>query len=217
MTPPFTFVVRHRAAPQGSKDLQTNSRGSKYMTESSKAVKPFRTAVKRAALGPDGRPMAKFSGPVAVTLMFEFRRAKSNTDPYPTGQNIGDLDKLTRAVFDALTQAGVIEDDSDIIVIERASKIWGPMDLVTVTVREAVSAADAIADFAEQVGSPIEPWQRVFIDEIVQARKHVQNPFEAVDLSYPALIENQCCNTVDHKSCLMMGTDNCPCPDHCTA
>lgn len=31
------------------------------------------------------------------------------------------------------------------------------------------------------------------------------------------LPEPQCCNIVDHKSCLMMGADNCSCPKHCPA
>lgn len=230
----FTFVVRHRAAPQGSKDLRTNKLGGKYMAESSANVKPFRTAVRRAALGPDGLPLAQFRGPVLVGIVFEFKQAKSNTDPYPTGQNIGDIDKLTRAVLDALTQADVIEDDSYVVGwlgTGAPSKIWGPEDRVTVTVRSVVSLTSSIVDFAEQVGRPLDAWQRVVLDEVV--RVPARNPFEQVDLSklppgaidrtmlgYPALdapAEAACCNTVDHKSCLMMGTENCPCPNHCPA
>lgn len=137
MTPPFTFVVRHRAAPQGSKDLRTNSRGGKYMTESSAGVKPFRTALRRAALGPDGLTMAKFTGAVVVSIAFEFKQAKSNTDPYPTGKNIGDVDKLTRAVLDGLVAAQVIEDDSLVINLRDVTKRWGAEDRAIITVSSA--------------------------------------------------------------------------------
>lgn len=44
------------------------------------------------------------------------------------------------------------------------------------------------------------------------------NSFRSVYAKEIALAEAaQCCNTVDHKSCLMMGSDNCPCPRHCPA
>lgn len=230
----FTFAVRHRAAPQGSKDLRTKANGAKYMKESSDRVKPFRVAIRRAACGADGRPMVRFTGPVLVGIVFEFKRAQSNVDDYPTGRNIGDIDKLTRAVLDGLTQADVIEDDSYVVGwlgTGEPSKIWGPEDRVTVTVRSVVSLTSSIVDFAEQVGRPLDAWQRVVLDEVV--RVPARNPFEQVDLSklppgtidrtmlgYPALdapAEAACCNTVDHKSCLMMGTENCPCPNHCPA
>lgn len=66
-------------------------------------------------------------GPVTIDLWFLLPRPKSH---YGTGRNAGtikpskalevpavkpDADKLTRAVFDALTQVGAIEDDARII------------------------------------------------------------------------------------------------------
>ena len=68
----FTFAVRHRAAPQGSKTLDKGAKGKPFMREASSGVHPFRTAVKRAALGDEGRPMARFVGPVVVDIVFEF-------------------------------------------------------------------------------------------------------------------------------------------------
>lgn len=228
----FTFVVRHRASPQGSKDLRTNSHGGKYMAESSAGVKPFRTAVRRAALGADGRPMARFEGPVLVGIVFEFKRATSNQDDYPTGRNIGDLDKLTRAVLDALTQSGVIEDDAFVVGwlgADEPSKLWGPEDRVIITVRKAPPPRSTLVqDFTEQVGRPLEPWQRVMLDEVrrignakmaelvdmpipVPRSFIAANPFET-STAPPSV----CCNSVDHKSCRMFGANGCPCPMHCS-
>lgn len=194
----FTFAVQHRAAPQGSKDIMTKSDGAKYLKESSAGVKPFRTAVRRAALNAD-RP--QFFGPVLVGIVFEFKQARSNQDPFPTGRNIGDLDKLTRAVLDALVEAKVIEDDSFVVGwlgTDEPSKIWGPRDQVVITVRPVpvplLSGQGVTADLV--IIDELMPWQKSVLDKVVPAR---------------------CCNTVDHKSCLMFGADNCPCPDHCTA
>lgn len=134
----FTFSVRHRAAPQGSKTLDTGKGGKPFMRESSHGVAPFRQAVKKAALGPDGLPRATFKGEVVVgPIEFVFRQAKSNQDDSPTGQNIGDIDKLTRAVLDALTMSGVIEDDRYVIALKDVAKYWGDEDRVTITVRSA--------------------------------------------------------------------------------
>lgn len=168
---PFTFVVHHRAAPQGSKDIMTNAKGGKYMKESSAGVKPFRTAIRRAALGADGRPRATFKGPVVVAVEFEFRQAKSNVDEVPIGQNIGDLDKLVRAVFDGLVQAEVIEDDRYVVGITGTSKRWGPEDRVFITVMSAATAFEpkpSLVFFSDETESPIR-----------SAR--AQNPFDELD------------------------------------
>jgi crossover junction endodeoxyribonuclease RusA len=220
----FTFVVLGRAAPQGSKALHTKANGQKYMKESSDRVHPWRKKIMLATKGADGRPLAMFGGPVVIDIEFEFVKPKSNTDDYPTAHNIGDGDKLTRAVWDALTQAKVINDDA-FCVAWSGSKHWGPEDRVFITVRRApplslrpvgqaiideISNAHqpmeesivgrSIVDFAEQIGVTLDPWQGYLLDEVLQ-----QAP--------------SCCNPVDHKGCLMFGAENtaCPCPTHCTA
>lgn len=149
----FTFSVRHRAAPQGSKTLDKGKDGKPFMRESSHGVKPFRDAVKRAALGADGLPRATFKGEVVVSIEFVFRQAKSNQDDSPTGQNIGDIDKLTRSVLDALTMSGVIEDDKYVVALKDVAKYWGDEDRVTITVRSAAreSIVKTIVDFDEVI------------------------------------------------------------------
>lgn len=53
--------------------------------------------------------------PVAVYCEFYLPRPSGNTDLYPTRKSSGDSDKLVRNVFDALQQAGVYEDDSQVV------------------------------------------------------------------------------------------------------
>ena len=107
-------------APQGSK----RHVGGGRMIESSKAVGPWRESI-RAALLAEG-PRTPFTGPVAVTCSFAMRRPKGH---FGTGRNAGqlralapqlpavkpDLDKLARAVLDAVTSAGVWGDDSQVV------------------------------------------------------------------------------------------------------
>jgi len=131
----FTFVVLCRAAPQGSKILAKGKGGKPFMRESSNGVHPFRVAVRRAAQGADGRPRQSFTGPVSVSIEFEFVQPKSNTDPYPTTKNtVGDIDKLTRAVLDGITEAEVIEDDRFVVDLEHVTKRWGHEDRAVITV-----------------------------------------------------------------------------------
>lgn len=84
----------------------------------------------RAALFP-------YTGPVDITVVFVFTRPKShyrtgrnahllrdNAPVRPTGKNVGDVDKLQRATFDALTSAGLWADDS-LAADVHAHKIYG--------------------------------------------------------------------------------------------
>jgi|SRR5688572_4927430 len=134
----FTFVAKGKAAPQGSKTLGRRKNGSTFMKEASDRVKPWRTWVKRATLGSDGLARWKYSGAVRVDIGFEFRRPKSNTDNHPTARHFGDLDKLSRAVLDALVMAGVIPDDSMVVELQ-ADKVFGDEDRVIITVTPIVS------------------------------------------------------------------------------
>jgi len=134
--PAFQLTVYGTPAPQGSKNR--NAHGALY--ESSAAVKPWREAVKFAALDAlhhDGA-WAALDCPVWLTVQFTLRRSKSHygtgrnagrlkpsAPPYPTGKP--DLDKLVRSTQDALKDAGVLADDSVVATLS-ASKVyvlWG--------------------------------------------------------------------------------------------
>ncbi len=119
------FFVHGMPAPQGSK----RHLGNGIMVESSKRVKPWRTDVRETALkqmvehGYESPP----TGAIAATIFFYLPRPKGH---YRTGKNAGrlrpsapchhfkrpDVDKLGRAILDALT--GVCwADDAQLTVV----------------------------------------------------------------------------------------------------
>lgn len=112
----INFHVPGTPAPQGSK----RHVGRGIMVESSKAVGPWRERVALAAhQAMDGRPL--LDGPVNVVITFTMPRPKTapkRTTPPATKRP--DLDKLTRAVLDALTGI-TFTDDSQVIAL-RCSK-----------------------------------------------------------------------------------------------
>jgi Holliday junction resolvase RusA-like endonuclease len=94
-------------------------------------------AAYRGAMGPTAPP---HSGPVAVELAFSFDRPASHgagrrrgvrvgkaakTLPACTSHRLGDLDKLARNALDALTNGGVIVDDSHVVRLVAAKEYGG--------------------------------------------------------------------------------------------
>jgi crossover junction endodeoxyribonuclease RusA len=101
--------VPGRPAPQGSKTYVGNG----IMLESCKAVKPWRESIRCALLTDQGQPIERFGGAVVFDLMFVLPRPKSTPKrKTPLAVKKPDLDKLCRAVFDAVKSAGVTADDS---------------------------------------------------------------------------------------------------------
>jgi len=114
------IFIPGQPAPQGSKRHVGHGR----MVESSKKVKPWREDIRAALLGDDGMPVVRFDGAVACILEFVLPRPK--TAPKKStlfAAKRPDLDKLTRAAFDAITSAGVIEDDSRIVNLLASKRI----------------------------------------------------------------------------------------------
>lgn len=117
-------------APQGSKRPlgRQGGFGKHIMIESSKKVAPWREDVRQAFL--DHHPIdetertAMWSGihgaPVIVKIVFVLPRTKAMRDrpsaDFPMVQK-PDLDKLGRAVLDALKSAGVYADDSQVVTL----------------------------------------------------------------------------------------------------
>lgn len=85
------------------------------LVESSKKVKPWEEAVCRALF--PRQPVEKFRGAVHLELEFLFARPPSHGKQHPPAWNklTGDADKLARSTLDALTRAGVWDDDSQVI------------------------------------------------------------------------------------------------------
>jgi crossover junction endodeoxyribonuclease RusA len=117
--------------PQGSKRAYTNKHtGRVNVVEAQSArVRSWRQAIIDAAAGSGYTP-----GPVSVIVVFWLPRPKQH---YGTGKNsaqlkpgapaypaaMPDLDKLTRAVLDALTDAGCWKDDGQVVVLS-AKKLY---------------------------------------------------------------------------------------------
>lgn len=110
----LTITVHGRPAPQGSK----RHVGGGRMIEQSKRVRPWREAVKAAALDATAYGWERLDGPVRLEVLLHFDKPKSapkRRRTWPTTRTSGDVDKLQRSTFDALTDAGVIRDDSQVI------------------------------------------------------------------------------------------------------
>jgi Holliday junction resolvase RusA-like endonuclease len=144
------FVVHGTPAPQGSK----RHVGRGILVESSKAVRPWREAVKTAALdaldalgGPGLYPR---DIPVSVAMTFLVRRPAGH---YGTGRNATrlkpsaparpvtapDLDKMIRSTLDALTDAGVWADDAQVALIT-AGKLYADAEHVGARIHVAGAA-----------------------------------------------------------------------------
>ena len=128
------FVVVGAPAPQGSKTARTTKAGGAYMHETGKAtLEPWRAAVAARAREAMG-DRAPFAGPLELDVAFMFARPRSH---YRTGRHAGelkpsapiycdkrpDLDKLLRAIGDAIT--GIVAVDDAAIVELRARKAYG--------------------------------------------------------------------------------------------
>jgi Holliday junction resolvase RusA-like endonuclease len=133
----LTVTVAGKPAPQGSKARGRN--GGLY--DMSKGLESWRRAIAvtvRAALSnPHSAtwPSEAAAGPVAATVIFLMTRPQ---DHYRTGQFEGlvkdsaplhpatrpDVDKLARAVLDALKMSGAIKDDGQVVSLA-AVKTYG--------------------------------------------------------------------------------------------
>lgn len=108
-----SFTVPGTAAPQGSKRHVGHGR----MIESSKAVGPWRERVALVAHQTmrDPGPHELITGPVTVAINFVLHRPVSTPKRRtPPAVKKPDLDKLVRAILDAITGI-VIADDSQVI------------------------------------------------------------------------------------------------------
>lgn len=132
-----TFHVPGVPAPQGSK-----TRTQYGMFEASKRVKPWRELVTQvAAVAADAECLlAPLTPPYELEVRFLFRKPRTSRAEHPVAPTIGDTDKLVRAVGDALTASGLIEDDRHIIRIV-AEKSWAGDETpgAVITVRQVGS------------------------------------------------------------------------------
>jgi crossover junction endodeoxyribonuclease RusA len=117
-------------APQGSK----RHVGGGVLVESCKRLPDWRKDVRAACLDAEGLPKARFEGAVSLHLDFILRRPKSlpKTRPTPPAVKKPDLDKITRAIGDALKSAGIYLDDSQIVFGTQYKRIAEPDEVTGV-------------------------------------------------------------------------------------
>ena len=136
--PVLSFEAAGEPVPQGSKRAWLNKKTHKVMMTEDQgtrhtAWRHIVTSAAAAALNESGRP-EPISVPVTVALTFSFHRGVGH---YGSGRNVRvvkdsaplypskppDVDKLIRAVLDAMTDAMVWTDDS-LVVSVTARKRW---------------------------------------------------------------------------------------------
>lgn len=119
----ITIRVYGEAGPQGSKRfVGTSKAGRGIMIESSAKVKPWREAVKWAAMQSGARGL---DGPLWVSMVFTIKKPKSapkRRRTWPATKP--DLSKLARSTEDALTDAGIWADDARVVEYMRLAKVY---------------------------------------------------------------------------------------------
>lgn len=166
MTDPLIVFVPGLPAPQGSKAARPIYRGKGAtreftghvaQVESSKAVKPWRSDIRDTLTDSHGQPAARFEGPVAVELGFVVKRpvATPKTRATPAATKKPDLDKLVRAVFDAITSAGIWTDDSAAVDVHATKRIaeLGESTGCLITIRDTGAVLPAGAALALEVSA----------------------------------------------------------------
>lgn len=139
VTPVLALAVYARPRPQGSKRGMVNAHtGKVVMRESSSGVKQFRTDVRTEAAAALPAGWTELDEPVTVLAVFSFPRPaghfgtgrnagrlKPSAPRYPISKQLGDTEKLARAVQDALDSAGVFRDDSRTVELHAAKRYAG--------------------------------------------------------------------------------------------
>ena len=124
----ITFnVIGMEAATQGSK----RSVGHGILLETNKRLRPWRALVTDAALATN-QPLTPH--PVSISITFRFLRPKghynkSGLSPkaptHLTSKQKGDIDKLSRAILDALT-GSLLQDDSQVVSLSAHKRYCTP-------------------------------------------------------------------------------------------
>jgi len=131
----ITVRVPGRPRPQGSMKLFRAPAGHE-VAKYGDMVYEWRRKVTTYIRGQVGE-REPWTGPVRVSLLFELPRpqghygtgrnagmVKASAPPYPAGTR-DDIDKLTRAMLDAITDTGIIWLDDGQVVDLVARKRWG--------------------------------------------------------------------------------------------
>lgn len=117
------FFVEGTPVPQGSKNAYVRG-GRAVLVDANKRLRPWRAAVRVAAeAAVEDAGWETLDGPCHVSLAFTMPLPKRPRWGVPAVKP--DIDKLTRAVFDALTDAGVWQDDSRVVSMKATKRYAG--------------------------------------------------------------------------------------------
>lgn len=125
-----TFFVAGVPAPQGSKRLVRSGARTLMIDANSEALKEWRRTVTMCAPRLDYEPRV----PLLVELNFTMPATLKDREGWCAVRP--DIDKLSRAVLDSLTDAGTLADDSQVVGLV-ATKRRGIRAGVMVTVEVA--------------------------------------------------------------------------------
>lgn len=141
----LAVTIPGRPEQQGSKKVF-----NRRAVEANKNLAPWRAdAIHHIQQAMAAQLVTQFVGPVRVIAGFYYARPAGH---YGTGRNAGivkpsapvfkesapDLDKLQRALGDALTQAGAIRDDARIVAWD-VDKLWAETSSVRLTIEQVES------------------------------------------------------------------------------
>ncbi len=111
----ISFVVYGIPVPQGStKAFIPKGWKRPIVTHDSARTKPWRQSIIDATLDKMAG-LAPIEGPIELRVTFYLPRPKSAPKGVTEPAKLPDLDKLARAVGDALTAAGVWRDDGQVV------------------------------------------------------------------------------------------------------
>jgi Holliday junction resolvase RusA-like endonuclease len=155
------FTVTGTPAPQGSKSFKGMINGHAVMAESSKKVKPWRMDVKHAAEAVrEAHGIQR--GALRVSMVFTLAKPASAPKTRKTWPDrMPDLSKLVRSTEDAISDAGLWEDDARVVEYSRLAKVFPGEDrdalsVPGVRVRIEVLSAQALQQAIASVPTPDE-------------------------------------------------------------
>lgn len=138
------FYVDGDPVPQGSmKCIGKRGKVKHQLVASSADVGPWRDRITAAAKRdyPGSGPVVRFPqyAPVMIEITYSLPRpanhygagrnagtVKPGAPAFPTAKGTGDIDKLERAVLDALTAAGVLHDDAQVVDVHHYKRYVAP-------------------------------------------------------------------------------------------
>ena len=141
----MTFTVYGTPIPQGSMKgfIMSKGRGGKpyvAITSANAKVAPWRQEIAQAAI--EAKVPHVDRGPVKLTVLFAVPRPASRPKKYTAPDKRPDLDKLVRAVLDALTSIA-FRDDAQVIEISARKAYRKPVG-ATITVTPLAGASGPI-------------------------------------------------------------------------